>query len=313
MTTPSSNPPGTLPVKAGTKAPAPRPALKSPTTSPRLHLGDPAAIEIHALNFAYNGAPVLEDISLTVLRGEFLAVFGPNGGGKTTLLKCLLGLLVPDSGKIRVLGMCPNEAAVQVGYVPQRVTARGAFPVSAMDTVLMGLPAHLRGRLGPGRAGREAARKALCRVNMDGYADRRFGELSGGQQQRILIARALASQARLLLLDEPTANLDPQSSFCFFDFLCDLGRTTDLTIVTVSHDLTLAAGHVTAVACVNRRLLYNPEPILTPEMLTMLYGAHEHTCSMDQHLRDLSHFLKHGQDHRLHHHAFTSHQEGSHD
>ncbi len=125
----------------------------------------------------------------------------------------------------------------------------------------------------------------------------RFHNLSGGQQQRVLIARALASRAEILILDEPTANVDPSGSFCFFDFLCSLGKSERLTILAVSHDLTIMASHITSIACVNHRLVFNPEPVLTEEMMTMLYGAHEHSCAMDGHIRHLSRMLAEEREH----------------
>ena len=248
-------------------------------------------IQFENVSFAYGDRPVLENVDLTVRRGEFLALVGPNGGGKSTLVKLALGLLEPTTGRVRVLGGPPEHAAGRMGYVPQRSEQHGGFPVTVLDTVVMGLDRSSRGLFSNAKARREAGMAALGRVDLTDQAGRRFHRLSGGQQQRVLIARALASRAEILILDEPTANVDPSGSFCFFDFLCSLGESEKLTILSVSHDLTIMASHITSMACVNHRLVYNPAPTLTEEMMTMLYGAHEHSCAMDGHIRQLTKLL----------------------
>lgn len=243
---------------------------------------DAPVIDIQHLCFSYNGRPVLEDVSLTTASGDFLAVLGPNGGGKTTLVKIILGLLRPNAGSVRVFGAAPSMAAGLVGYVPQRAEERAygrEMPVSVRDVVLMGL---LRGwRLGfwHTREERIRAEAALEKVEMLRHASARFAELSGGQQKRVLIARALVSDPKLVILDEPTANIDPQGKYCFYESLGSLGK--DVSIVAVSHDLTILAAKVNAVACVNKRLVYSASPRLTPDMLTLLYGEHRHSCPMD--------------------------------
>jgi zinc transport system ATP-binding protein len=165
-------------------------------------------LEIRELSFSYNGQPVLRDVSLVIQSGDFVALLGPNGGGKTTLLKLALGLLRPDRGNVLVFGRSPRENAPRVGYVPQEVHINKSFPISVFDVVLMG-------RLRPGSGwnhyssrDRAAARQALERLEMWEYRDRRIGELSGGQRQRVFVARALVNEPELLLLDEPTASMD---------------------------------------------------------------------------------------------------------
>ncbi|WP_035104718.1 metal ABC transporter ATP-binding protein [Desulfohalovibrio reitneri] len=236
------------------------------------------SIDVDHLSFSYDGRPVLRDVSLHLGEGEYLAVLGPNGGGKTTLLKLLVGLLRPDEGEIRLFGKPPGKVLDRVGYVPQHGEGNRAFPVRALDVALMGLHLHR-----PGKGDRERAMEALKRVEMADRAERLFADLSGGEAQRVLIARALASRPDLLLLDEPTSSIDPHGRFCFYEFLAGLAR--DTTVVVVSHDLSIMASGVTAVACVNRRLLYNPSPELTQEMLSLLYGSHEHTCPADTYMR----------------------------
>jgi zinc transport system ATP-binding protein len=250
-------------------------------------MGEPA-LRLSGVGFAYGGEEVLRAVDLTVPRGQFLAVIGPNGGGKTTLMKLLLGLLEPTHGTIEVLGAPPGAQRSRVAYVPQHTTLRPGFPVSVLEVVLMGVKRETRKRFGHSPEDLSRAMEAIARVGLAGREGRRFGELSGGQMQRALIARALVSGADLLLLDEPTANVDPQGSFCLYDFLCTLGDEQDLTILTVSHDLSILGSRIHAIACVNRRLLYTPAPVLTDEMLQMLYGAHEHTCAMDDFMRTVS-------------------------
>lgn len=253
------------------------------------------AIQITNLAYAYNGRPALQGVDLQVERGAFMAVIGPNGGGKTTLVKLMLGLIQPDAGRIRVLGERPPGASRRIGYVPQHTHARAGFPITVLDTVLMGVDRARQGLFGRSRAARDKAFEALSRVNMQELADRLFGELSGGQKQRVLIARALAADAELLLLDEPTASIDPHGSFCFFDFLCKMGESRKLTTVAVSHDMSLLTTRISSVAAVNRSVIVNSGPELTKEMLELLYGQHEHTCAMDDYIAQLS--LRHGPGH----------------
>lgn len=245
-------------------------------------------IKVRGLNFTFGHDPVLEDVDLTVGQGEFLALVGPNGGGKTTLLRLLLGLLRPVSGSIEVLGQSPAGRLGNIGYVPQHTTVQPGFPVSVLEAVLMGIPRRSRQRFGHARKDRDRAMAALDRVGLFGREGLRFGDLSGGQKQRTLIARALVGEAGLLLLDEPTANVDPQGSFCLYDFLCTLASDERITIACVSHDLSILGSRITSIACVNRKLAYSPTPQLSQKMLEMLYGTHDHTCAMDEFMKSVS-------------------------
>ena len=230
-------------------------------------------IEINDLSFAYNGQRILEDVNLNVREGDFIAMIGPNGGGKTTLLKLILGLLKPNRGSVRVMGAAPSRVSHQIGYVPQDVNVNRRFPITALDVVLMG-------KLAPGhRWSKNSARDrsdaldALDRIEMAGHADRRIGELSGGQRQRVFIARALVTRPRLLLLDEPTASIDSRGQTEFYQLLERLNR--DVSIVVVSHDLLVVSTYVKSVACVNRRLHYLQQPEITGEMLEAMYPCAE--------------------------------------
>ena len=209
-------------------------------------------IEIHGLSFAYEGGPnVLENVELVVREGESAGIIGPNGGGKSTLLKLLLGLLTPATGTIRVLGMPPVEARRFVGYMPQYHQLDGAFPILVEEVVLQGT-LH-RGAWGRyGAAARRAAAGAMEEMGIADLARRSFSALSGGQRQRVLIARALAGHTKLLLLDEPTANVDPGAEEQFYATLNCLRRS--MSILTVSHDLGFVSREIDRVICVNKHV-----------------------------------------------------------
>jgi len=233
-------------------------------------------MELRGVDFSYGPLKVLEGVDLTLRRGDYLAVLGPNGGGKTTLLKIVLGLLRPDAGQVSVFGQEPAKGKASVGYVPQHTNIRPDFPVSVLDVVLMGLATSKS--LGPrtSAAQRDQALEALALVDMADCAGRRIGALSGGQRQRVFIARALASGPELLLMDEPTASVDAHGRFCLYELLSKLSDRT--SVVVVSHDLSVVASRVTAVACVNKRLHYHPGPELTTDMLELMYGHDGHVC-----------------------------------
>jgi zinc transport system ATP-binding protein len=259
-------------------------------------IGDPI-IQITDLHFAFNGQRVLEDVNLTVREGDFIAMIGPNGGGKTTLLKLILGLLKPDQGEIRVMGRRPSRMSHQIGYVPQDVNVNRRFPITALDVVLMG-------KLAPGRRwsknssqDRLDAMEALDRIDMADFADRRIGELSGGQRQRVFIARALVTGPRLLLLDEPTASIDSRGQTDFYQLLKRLNN--EVSIVVVSHDLLVVSTYVKSVACVNRRLHYHHQAEITGDMLETMYPCtDEEVCPVE--------LITHG---RLPHRVLKHHEE----
>lgn len=237
-------------------------------------MSDQPVIDVRNVSFAYAAAPVLEDVSFQVAPHELICIVGPNGGGKTTLVRLLLGLLRPDRGSIRLLGLPPDQARLRVGYMPQHADHDPQFPVSAMDIVLMG-------RLGRGgfrktlgwydRADRRAALDALEMVDMAPAARQTYSTLSGGQRQRVLIARALCGGPELLLLDEPTANVDALGESRLMDILKRLSRR--MAIVTVSHDLGLVSNLVARVVCVNRRVMVHPTSHITGQVFEDLYGA----------------------------------------
>jgi zinc transport system ATP-binding protein len=206
------------------------------------------AIEVRDVCFSYGTQEVLHNVSFQIAPRSLVAVVGPNGGGKTTLLKLLLGALTPRFGVIRVLGATPSEARARVGYVPQSIPFDSRFPVSVLEVVLMGRVG--KNRFGAyGRADRLAARAALERVRMTAFERRAFTELSGGERQRVMIAQALAGGSELLLLDEPVANVDPEHASLMYEVFQAL--TSEVTVMMVSHNLGVVTGHATHVLCVN--------------------------------------------------------------
>lgn len=239
------------------------------------------------VSFSYQGVPVLEDVDLTVTEGDFVSIVGPNGGGKTTLLKIILGLLRPYRGTVSVFGRPPVKARPRIGYMAQQSTFDFLFPVNVLDVALMGRLGQSAGIGFYGRDDRKAAIRALDRVEMEPLRNRPFSRLSGGQRQRVLLARALVSDPDLLLLDEPTANVDAALETELFEILNELNR--HMTIMLVTHDLGFVSAYVRSVICVNRRLALHPTSSITGEMIHELYGGnvqmvrHDHRCSEEGH------------------------------
>jgi len=237
-------------------------------------------IQIERLGFAYQSLPALQDIDLSVEAGEFLGIVGPNAGGKSTLLKLILGLLQPQTGRIRVLGRPPREARKQVGYVPQYPGFTRDFPVTVEQAVLMGRIGSGRLLGGYARADRVATRRALGEVEAMDIAERQIGTLSGGQLQRMLLARALVSDPKLLILDEPTANIDQRMEGEIFDLLRGLNRR--MTILVVSHDIAFISSYVSRVACLNRTLICHHTAAIDGEVIQALYGERVRRVAHDK-------------------------------
>jgi zinc transport system ATP-binding protein len=221
------------------------------------------------VHFAYDEAEVISGAGFEVESGDAVCIVGPNGGGKTTLLRLILGLLKPDSGSIRVFGRAPEAARRRVGYVPQYVDLDLLFPITAIEVVLMG---RLGRRLGGSysRADREAAAAALDELGMADLADRSFAGLSVGQRQRVFIARALCSEPDLLLLDEPTANVDAFVEERLYGTLARLRER--MTIMMISHDLAFVSSIFEKVICVHRTVAVHPTSDITDATLRELYG-----------------------------------------
>ena len=253
-------------------------------------------VKIKNVCFAYNGQTVLEGVSLDIRQGDFIAMIGPNGGGKTTLLKLILGLLKPAKGSIRVLGDTTERASHHIGYVPQDIHINRSFPITAMDIVLMGKLEPERRWTKNSAQDRREALNALKQMEIEPFANRKIGELSGGQRQRVFIARALVSQPKLLLLDEPTASIDAKGQAEFYSLLKTLNK--DIPILVVSHDLVAISTYVKSVACVNKRLHYHNQAEITGEMLEEMYPCtDEEVCPVELIAHGLPHrVLKHHRD-----------------
>ena len=247
-------------------------------------------VEIENVSFAYNGDAVLEEVNLAIQPGEFMAMIGPNGGGKTTLLRLMLGLLKPDTGDIRVFGRSARKASSSVGYVPQNVHINNSFPVTALDVVLMGKLDPRKRWTRRSTSDQSEAMAALAHLEMEANAHKRIGELSGGQRQRIFIARALVSDPKLLLLDEPTAGIDTKGQADFYRLLKELNDK--ITIVVVSHDLLVISRYIKSVSCVNRRVHYHDQAEITGDMLETMYPCTaEEVCPVE--------LVAHGLPHRV--------------
>jgi zinc transport system ATP-binding protein len=239
-----------------------------------------SAVELQDVNFSYGGPRVLEAISLDVPEGEFLGVVGPNAGGKSTLLKLVLGLLEPQRGRVRVLGGSPQRTRHRIGYVPQYPQFRRDFPITVEQVVLTGRLGGERWFGGWQAADRAAARDAMREAEVLPLARRRIETLSGGQLQRVLLARALVGEPRVLILDEPTANIDMRVESDIFDLLKALNAR--MTIIVVSHDVAFISRYVTRVACLNRTLMCHRTEEIDGQTIQDLYDvdvrqvAHSH-------------------------------------
>ncbi|MBE6357633.1 MAG: ABC transporter ATP-binding protein [Lentisphaerae bacterium] len=245
-------------------------------------MATPPIIEIRNMSFGYTpGITVLKDVSFCIPSGSSGCIVGPNGGGKSTLLKLMLGLLSPTTGTIRIAGKTPVKSRSRIGYMPQYHQLDASFPASVLEVAMMG-------RITPftffrhSKKDRQKALQALETVGIADLADRSFAGLSGGQRQRVLIARALAGDPELLLLDEPTANIDPGAEEKFYATLNELRK--QMTVITVSHDMGFVNRETDLVICVNRSVTLHQATDFTAEAANEVYHhhvnmiKHDHSC-----------------------------------
>jgi zinc transport system ATP-binding protein len=209
-------------------------------------------VEIKNLSFSYNKQKILEDINLTIEERDFFAVIGPNGGGKSTLLKLILGLIPAQEGSILTFGEPPTKNLAQIGYVPQNTNINTDFPIKVIEVVLMGHIGTKRPLFGYGKDEVMCAMGALGQVGMEKFAHNKIGELSGGERQRVMIARALCAKPKILILDEPTASIDIEGQRRIYKLLKSLNEY--ITIIVVSHDISVILEYANKIAIINRGL-----------------------------------------------------------
>lgn len=232
------------------------------------------AIETHDLTVAYHKKPVIYGVDVAVPAGQLVGIIGPNGAGKSTLIKAVLGLLPLTGGWVKIFGEPYSRAAKRVGYVPQRESVDWDFPVNVMDVVLMGRYGKLGLLRRPGKADREIARQCLERVKMLPFANRQISNLSGGQQQRVFLARALAQDSDLYLMDEPFAGVDAATEAAIIDVLHEL-RDRGKTLLVVHHDLPTAERYFDMLLLLNMRVVaFGPtKEVFNFELLQKTYGG----------------------------------------
>lgn len=243
------------------------------------------AVELENVTVKYDNIEALDDVTLKVDKGAFLGIIGPNGGGKTTLLKVILGLIEPEKGSTKIFGRKIKDALGKLAYVPQISEFDRHFPISVLDVVLMA-------RLGPQlkffhnykKQDIKKSEEILAKLNLLDLKDRQIGKLSGGQLQRVLIARGLAVEPEILLLDEPTANVDSTATSQIYEILKELNK--DKTIIVVTHDLAAVSSYFDSLACLNGRLYHHGSKELSQETTEHVFG-----CPVD--------LIAHGQPHRV--------------
>ena len=243
------------------------------------------ALQIENLSVFYGQTPAIAGVCLDVEDGEYLGIIGPNGGGKSTLLKAILGLIPVSSGTVKIYGNEAKGNRTMLGYVPQFSNVDKKFPISLREVVLSG---RMKGGLSPffrfSKSDREEVSAVLERIGIAHLGSRQISELSGGEFQKMLIARALAMNPRVLLLDEPTASVDASSQDQIYRILEELNK--NMTIILVTHDLLAVSSQVRRLACLNGKLVYHGEPELSEHVVNSLYG-----CPVD--------LIAHGVPHRV--------------
>lgn len=236
-------------------------------------------IQFSDATFGYSASqPALKNLSLEIREGEFLGIIGPNGSGKTTFLRAILGLILPQSGRLRIFDCsceklkCHHRA--MIGYVPQKDMVDPHFPITVYETVLMGRYSSLGLLKRPGLKDREIVEKALDAVSMSSFKDSPLGHLSGGQQRRVFIARALAQQPRILLLDEPTTGIDAPTSHSIIEMIAKLHRDFRLTVLFVTHEINMISPYLDRLALLNKELVAcgKTREVLKAEILSPIYG-----------------------------------------
>jgi len=234
-------------------------------------------LEIKNASFYYDHTLILDNVSLSYEKHDFLSIIGPNGGGKSTLLKMMIGLLKPSEGSVTLFGENPLHVSQRIAYVPQDTLANKDFPIKVLDVVLMGRLSKSKAFSTYSQEDRAIAREMLHKVGMHTYENQKIHTLSGGQRQRVYVARALASEAEILFLDEPTASIDTAGQIEIFKLLKTLNK--DVGIVIISHDINVALNYATKVVHVNRTLYFHDVP--KQEHMKFFDNTKEHFCPVE--------------------------------
>jgi zinc transport system ATP-binding protein len=249
---------------------------------------DTAIFEVHGLSYKINGSEIVKNISFVVQKGEYSALIGPNGGGKTTLIRLLLGLEKPSEGSIKLFGKEQSQfkAWDKIGYVPQRVSQIDEyFPATVEEVVKMGRTAKRGLFTRESQADRDAVETAMQKMDVLNLRHKLVGELSGGQRQRVMIARALASEPEVLILDEPNTGVDMVSQNRFYMLLRELNKKDGMTIIFITHDVGVIADDIQTMLCINQTLLScnNPHEVLSCSEMSKLYGIDAHLIHHHHH------------------------------
>ena len=235
-------------------------------------------IQVESLSYQAKGQTILDEVNFEVHRGDYLGILGPNGGGKTTLFKLILGLLKPQSGQIRLYGQIIEQFKDhhKIGYVPQQQNIQPRLPANVEEVVLSGMAARLGPFGGYSKTDKKSAQEAMELSRVEGLKHRLISELSGGERQRVYIARALTTKPEILFLDEPVTGVDQGQQERFYQFLAQLNQEMRLTILFVSHDLGVIAKEMKNLLCLNKRLICHgpPENFVKEDFLEELYGKH---------------------------------------
>jgi zinc transport system ATP-binding protein len=242
-----------------------------------------AVLEIENVSYSYDTLPVLDSISMSVFQNEFIGIIGPNGGGKTTLLRIILGQLAPKSGSVKLFGKKPREVLQRIGYMPQYSSINKRLLLSVEEIVAMGLfkESHLFPFIS--KAKHKKIESVLAMLGLEKLKKKFYSELSGGQKQRTLLARAIISEPDLLLLDEPTSSIDYHTEIDIYDYLRELNK--EMTVLLVSHDISVISTLVDIVVCLNRNVAIHKKEDITTELITReLYnsdvGVVHHKCEL---------------------------------
>ena len=239
-----------------------------------------SSIEVKNLYFSYDKEYVLEDVNMSISSKDFLAIIGPNGGGKSTFLKLLLGILKPTKGEIRIFGKRPQDISLRLGYVPQDTNINKNFPIKVMDVVLQGRLGISKKFWGYSKEDYKIAKEALEKTGALEFADKKIGELSGGQRQRVFIARALCTEADILLLDEPTSSIDSKGQINLYSTLKEINKNSG--IIVVSHDINIALSFADKVAYTNKSVYMHDSPAKNRDKILQNIGkSSEHICPVE--------------------------------